>query len=280
METIMVKPELTLWKRIRDFSLDDPQASLPFSARLARENGWSRSFARRVLEEYKRFLFLAMVAGHEVTPSDEVDQAWHLHLVYTHSYWNSLCGEILGKSLHHGPTRGGTAEGQRYDLAYGSTLESYEKWFGERPPVDIWPPPSIRFANTSTFRRVNTARNWIVSKRLMQRSAVAVGIAVVALAGIGAAAPAMVADQDILMSGGFWFFAVLGVIIAMGAVSRFTSRKSNRRGDNSSSGCGSGLFGCGSGGKCDGDSGCGASGCSGSSCGDGGCGGGGCGGGD
>ncbi|MEK6230809.1 MAG: hypothetical protein N2A42_03075 [Luteolibacter sp.] len=35
------------------------------------------------MTEYKRFVALAMLAGHPVTPSEEVDQAWHLHLVYT-----------------------------------------------------------------------------------------------------------------------------------------------------------------------------------------------------
>ena len=79
-----------LWARIKGFALDDPASSLPFSQRLARENGWSRHFACRAIEEYKRFCYLAMTAGHSVSPSDAVDQAWHLHLLYTRSYWDGI----------------------------------------------------------------------------------------------------------------------------------------------------------------------------------------------
>ena len=100
-----------LWRRLEAFQLDDASASLTFTRRLARENDWEPAYARRVVDEYKRFVFLAMTAGHEVTPSDEVDQAWHLHLTYTRSYWGGLCGEVLGRPLHHGPTKGGADEG-------------------------------------------------------------------------------------------------------------------------------------------------------------------------
>src|SRR5690242_10295867 len=73
-------PEDPLWIRIAGFLLDDPEAKMPFSCRLARDNGWSHDYACRVIAEYKRFCYLALVAGHPVTPSEEVDQAWHLHL--------------------------------------------------------------------------------------------------------------------------------------------------------------------------------------------------------
>lgn len=99
-------PEDELWIRISAFELDDPAAALPFTARLARENGWSRDFARRVVDEYRRFVFLAMKSGHPVTPSEEVDEAWRLHLCYSRSYWDGMCRGVLGRPLHHGPTEG------------------------------------------------------------------------------------------------------------------------------------------------------------------------------
>ena len=68
-----------LWARIQAHPLDQPDAVLPISRRLARENDWSQDFALGVIEEYRRFVFLAMVAGHPVTHSDQVDQAWHHH---------------------------------------------------------------------------------------------------------------------------------------------------------------------------------------------------------
>jgi len=151
--------------------LDDPEAKLPFSRRLARENGWSRYFACRVIEEYKRFCYLALVAGHPVTPSEDVDQAWHLHLLYTRSYWGDYCVEVLGQPLHHGPTRGGSEEQTKFRDWYTATLESYECVFFSSPPPDIWPPAEVRFA-PSAFRRVDTVSSWIVPKpriRLFRR---------------------------------------------------------------------------------------------------------------
>ena len=68
-----MKDELLL--RLDAFELDEPGVAFPFSARLAHENGWSRGFARRVIAEYKRFVWLALRAGHPVTPSEEVDEA-------------------------------------------------------------------------------------------------------------------------------------------------------------------------------------------------------------
>ncbi len=78
-----------LWSRIETFSFDVGPTAYSFWARLASENGWSMSFAARAISEYRRFLYLAVVAGHQVSPSDDVDQVWHLHLLYTESYWNS-----------------------------------------------------------------------------------------------------------------------------------------------------------------------------------------------
>ncbi|MCA9160733.1 MAG: hypothetical protein KDA51_00850 [Planctomycetales bacterium] len=88
-----------LWSQLELFQLDVPTHGLVFSERLARENAWSPSYTRRAIAEYKRFLYLAMTSSHVVCPSDAVDQVWHMHLTYTRSYWNDLCGELLGRPL-------------------------------------------------------------------------------------------------------------------------------------------------------------------------------------
>ena len=133
-----------------------------FVVRLAQENGWSASFAERVLHEYRRFLFLAATAGHAVTPSDEVDQAWHLHLAYSRYYWDELCARILRQPLHHGPTAGGRAADSRYRSQYAQTLATYRATFGSEAPNDIWPPERERFSGR--YQRVNRRRNWILPK--------------------------------------------------------------------------------------------------------------------
>jgi hypothetical protein len=161
-----------LWRRIAAFPIDDGDAKLPFSRRLARENAWTHEQALAVIEEYRRFVFLAMVAGHPVTPSDEVDQVWHLHLCYTRSYWQDMCGDVLGRPLHHGPTRGGAEEGRKYGDWYRNTLESYEKHFGEKPATQWWPDADARFVRRE-WRRVDVADAWVVSRRAIKRPMVA-----------------------------------------------------------------------------------------------------------
>src|SRR5579871_2108820 len=110
----MFAERVELLARIQAFDIDGEEVSLPFAARLARENGWSRSYAERVIEEYKRFVFLAVTGIAPVCPSEDVDAAWHMHLTYTRSYWKQFCGEVLGHPLHHEPTRGGPTEAEKH----------------------------------------------------------------------------------------------------------------------------------------------------------------------
>jgi hypothetical protein len=160
----------TLLEKIMGFELDEPGSQLPFTARLAREQGWTHVFAGRVVTEYKRFVALAMLAGHPVTPSVEVDQAWHLHLVYTRSYWHGLCRDVLGRDLHHGPTAGGTEENAKFGKWYQQTVDSYLRFFGHAPPTDIWPSPKKRFANASALRWVDSSAFWLVPKPYFMRN--------------------------------------------------------------------------------------------------------------
>lgn len=156
--------DIALWESLNDLAIDDPSASFTFTDRLARDNGWSPSYASQVVSEYRKFIFLGQVAGHPVTPSDQVDQAWHLHLTYTRSYWDDLCGEVLGRALHHGPARGGPVEGAQLGDSYRRTLASYRRWFGIEPPTSVWPPAPDRFGEESHYVRVNTRRQWVVTK--------------------------------------------------------------------------------------------------------------------
>ncbi|WP_293075008.1 hypothetical protein [Moorena sp. SIO3H5] len=69
-----------LYQRLQAFSLDDPDAKFPFSKRLARENQWSLKYTQRVIDEYKKFAFLAVVADHPVSPmvfTNSKDEAMH-----------------------------------------------------------------------------------------------------------------------------------------------------------------------------------------------------------
>lgn len=143
-----------VWLALSHYSVGPEVATLSFANRLARENGWRPAYAARVIEEYKRFVFLAVTGGQEVTPSDAVDQAWHLHLTYTRDYWDRFCPEVLGCPLHHGPTAGGGGERQRHFEQYAATLRTYEAAFGSPAPADLWPSAAHLLIEAPKARRV------------------------------------------------------------------------------------------------------------------------------
>jgi hypothetical protein len=228
--------ELTSWNRLLALDLDVADTELPFSARLARDNSWSADFARRAVEEYKKFCFLVVHAGHPATPSDEVDQVWHLHLLYSRHYWEALCRDTLETPLHHGPTAGGVAEDRKYQSWYEATLESYRRYFGE-PPPDLWPAAGERFDARHDFTRIDRRDVVAVDRALLRRSAIAALLGGGALAIANALAQADGAAPA--AGGGPWavvfpvMFLLVIIILAVAARSRAkrTRRRSSRKGD-------------------------------------------------
>ena len=175
----MTTEQREILSRIETFAFDEGEPDLSFARRLAKDNGWTTLYAARVIEEYRRFAFLVVAAGHMAVPSDQVDQAWHQHLLYTRS-WSDFCKNALGQRIHHEPTKGGAEETDRFKTLYRQTLESYRGFFGE-PPEDIWPDADVRFGKDLHFRRVNAQANVIISRSWLS----AFGIATAA--GLGAA---------------------------------------------------------------------------------------------
>lgn len=275
----MTTHEQPLLNKLSHFTLDEPNVSFSFSARLARENGWTKIYSLRVIEEYKKFLFLCCISETGVTPSDPVDQAWHLHLTYTKSYWIDLCKNTIGKEIHHNPTKGGRSEAKKFDRFYTGSHELYKEKFGYPPPADIWQDNTTRFSDID-FRRVNLKKYWLVKKpgKPSNKITIPLFLCCIALFFIQAS-PAI----PVLAIGLTFIFLVVRAIKQ--------SKKENRNKNTAESGCStsSGCSGCGSGNShhgghnshadhsngCSGDSGC-SSGCSG--CSDSGCSG--CGGGD
>ncbi len=253
-----------LWSRVDAFDVDDPVAEFPFSARLARDNGWSRAFAARVVAEYKRFVYLTQVSRSTLTPSDEVDQAWHLHMTYTRDYWDRLCAEVLGRPLHHGPTRG-ISEEPMYRGCYDDTRALYAAEFGTAPPADIWPDTDTRFIEAVQFKRINVSRAWVIPRprwvdglKAAGGRTVTVALAALALV-IGGSSLALAGLEDV--SEGEWI-ALGGLVlfvIAMVQMSRRQSGKGRRGRDGGAGGCGTSgcssgcSSGCGGGGGCGGD---------------------------
>ena len=151
-----------IWQKIEEFEIDDLDSSFTFSDRLARENDWSIEYTLRAIQEYKKFIFLVTISDEPCTPSDQIDQVWHLHLLYTHSYWITLCKNTIKKDIHHGPTKG-AEERDYFKEQYIRTLELYRRVFDENAPNDIWIDLDERF-NNIRFTRINRHKYWVFPK--------------------------------------------------------------------------------------------------------------------
>lgn len=160
--------DFELWDKIKEFELDDPNSAFCFSQRLARENNWSIEYTIRTIHEYKKFIYMLCIAEHSLTPSDQVDQVWHLHLIYTQSYWKEMCQDILKREIHHGPTKGGNTESEKYSDLYEKTLLLYQREFQREAPSDIWPSSSKRF-KMLRFQRINRGLYWLIKKPLLYK---------------------------------------------------------------------------------------------------------------
>jgi hypothetical protein len=247
--------EKQLWNRISRFQFDEPGIAFSFSDRLANENNWKKDFAARAIEEYRRFIYLCCVAEHQVTPSDEVDQVWHLHLTFTRSYWQELCGKVTGKELHHNPTKGGRDEEKKFAQCYARTLASYRAHFGEDAPKELWPDEHKRFQRAKHIR-VDALRNWVIRKPT-RRIRIAIVVIILSLGGM--LNVQAYDNKDVIV--GLIVMGVIGVIAAI----NWRNGGGGGNGGSCSSGCN--TSGCGTS-----HSGCSSSGC-GSGCGGGGCGG-------
>ena len=170
-----------VWRALVAYRIGPDDAALPFAARLARENGWSAAHAGRAIEEYRRFCFLAANTGRPVTPSDAVDQVWHLHLTYTRDYWERFCPDLLGRPLHHGPTAGGAGEQHRFFDQYAETLRAYEAAFGTAPPADLWPDAARRLRDDPRARRVHPRDAFILPRHPTLAALLVAAVAIVTL---------------------------------------------------------------------------------------------------
>ncbi len=150
----------------------DPGETLGFTRRLARDHRWTLAFAAAAVREYGRFCFLAIATPGPVTPSEEVDEVWHLHLAYSRDYWTVWCRDVLRTELHHDPTKGGAMEQSRFRAQYVNTLAAYEPFFGPPPPL-FWPATHRRFGAWPRFRILDTHRSFVLARpgALLRRSA-------------------------------------------------------------------------------------------------------------
>ncbi len=136
-----------LWDKLAAYDFPLSYSDVFLSQDVADAAALSTPQVKAVMTEYRRFLYLAAVAGEVVAPSRLIDDIWHLHMQDTRAYLNGLCEGVIGKVIHHMPGRAAPA----LDPAYLRTLAIYYQEFGIIPDKTIWPTP----AQTQQHARAN-----------------------------------------------------------------------------------------------------------------------------
>lgn len=141
---IIAQSELTPLEREAAIKMDNISFGSEFVNILAWEQRIDVEEAIRWIIEYKKFIFLifAFYADRIMSPSEIVDQVWHLHMQFVEDFQRDVCSINV---IHHFPSKGGSAETVKYTNLYAETLETYNKFFGI-PNGKIWPSSDARFS--------------------------------------------------------------------------------------------------------------------------------------
>merc|ERR1719329_650065 len=96
---------------------------------LQKKHLMSEKNSKRYVHEYKKYIMCALASKIAVTPSEQTDLVWHTHIctnsIYPHQMAKVMFKKRLGR-FDHGPTKGGSAEGIRFEEQYTRTLEIYQ----------------------------------------------------------------------------------------------------------------------------------------------------------
>lgn len=125
-----------LWLKLSTMNAEGLQAFAPMMKMVEQQMGANAEMAGRLIEEYRKFLFLAMRAYHQVIPPGVINEVWMMHMQQAQDYW-----EQLSQMITERPVTGGTMDAKTMGSmadAWTQTLKSYEAIFGSKPPMDIW----------------------------------------------------------------------------------------------------------------------------------------------
>ncbi len=144
-----------LWLRLRSYQfehlspphlLDRVQAAFggpdastrAFADKLTRKLRWSMPFALRAIDEYRKFVYLGLIAEFPVTPPKVIDQVWHEHLLFSRAY-REFCASVLGHDFDHHPELVPLDEQTAaFQAQYAETRELYRREFDREPPASFW----------------------------------------------------------------------------------------------------------------------------------------------
>lgn len=240
METKMLLQNHALWNRLQEFSLDIPNVDFPFSKKLAKEENWSADFTKKVIEEYKKFVYLCCVLPNGASPSEIVDKVWHMHLIYTQNYWEEFCPDILKRKLHHHPSKGGFTEKDKHQNWFSETLKHYKEIFNQDAPEDIW---------NMTIKKPQHKKSWLKGLRI----AALIGLLLM----VYSCSDNTLNTLTIFVAVIIVFFLFMSLMSTILETNTPKDQDKNSNSNTDSGGCSGAGGGCSGGGGCGGCGGCG-----------------------
>ena len=127
-----------MWEKINESFGGTDASTKAFADKISRKHNWTKAFALKAVQEYKKFIFLGVIGEFHVTPSKFIDVVWHEHILFTNAY-NDFCKEIIEYRFEHYPELINLdTETEIYNAQYIKTLELYLSEFEKLPPADIW----------------------------------------------------------------------------------------------------------------------------------------------
>ena len=132
-----------LWDHVAAAFGNTDASTRAFANKLARKLGWHPRFALRAIDEYRKFVYLGIVADFSVTPPKIIDQVWHEHLLFSRAY-REFCRDVLQRDFDHSPELVPSDEQiEQYEAQYNATLALYEAEFKVTPPAGFWGTPKF-----------------------------------------------------------------------------------------------------------------------------------------
>lgn len=102
--------------------------------KVQQDQEWDEEQLGQAIKDYQRYLYLLKrYPNRPLCPSDDIDQMWHQHILFTVKYAKD-CQNIFGYFQHHHPYFG-LARADKATVARNVrlTISLFEKEFGEAP---------------------------------------------------------------------------------------------------------------------------------------------------
>lgn len=99
---------------------------------------WDRKYAKALVEEYRRFLYLAEISKGDAVASQDIITAVTLHREHLPDDWEEL-RQKLGPENHAAYDQVESGRESATLERYRHTLNLYRQEFNADPPTDVWP---------------------------------------------------------------------------------------------------------------------------------------------